>query len=126
MKRLDLVKKIIERKKQLGISIENLALLSGISVRTVNRVLQNKDVKLSTIEALTNFLGLDFAGKEVISFKKLQKQRAHEKAIFLASIVQGNSALEMQGLEDDSIKNIISMYEKELLYGTYKKTLWVA
>ena len=126
MKRLDLINKIIERKKQLGITIENLAQLSGVSPRTINRVLQNEDVKLSTIEALTEFLGLDFAGNEVVSFKDLQKSRAHEKALFLASIVQGTSALEMQGLEDDGIKNIISMYEKEFLYGEYKQTLWVA
>ena len=126
MKRLDLINKIIERKKQLGITVENLAQLSGVSPRTINRVLQNEDVKLSTIEALTEFLGLDFAGNEVISFKDLQKSRAHEKAILLASIVQGTSALEMQGLEDDGINNIVSMYEKEFLYGEYKQTLWVA
>ncbi len=126
MKRLELIEQIIARKEQLGITIENLAKLSGVGVRTINRLLKNEDVKLSTIEAVTNLLGLDFAGNEQISLKELEKQRAKEKALYLASIVQGTSALEMQGLEDDGIKKIVSMYENEFLHGNYKDTLWVA
>ena len=126
MKRIDLVEKIIDRKNQLGITIENLAKLSGVGVRTINRLLKNEDVKLSTIEVVTNVIGLDLAGNEEIPIKKLKQKRAKEKAIFLASIVQSTSALEKQGLETEYINNIISMYEKELLNGSYKNTLWVA
>ena len=126
MKRIDLINQIIARKEQLGITVENLAKLSGVGIRTINRLLKNEDVKLSTIEHVTNFLGLDFAGNEQISVNELKKQRAHEKAFFLASIVQGTSALEMQGLEDDSLNAIIATYEKEFLNGEYKNTLWVA
>ena len=126
MKRLDLTNKIIERKRQLHITVENLAKLSGVSVRTMNRVLKNEDVKLSTIESITNFLGLDFAGNEQLSLTALKKRRAHEKALFLASVVQGTSALEMQGLEDESLKKIITSYEKAFLSGDFQDTLWVA
>ena len=126
MKRSDLTKQIIARKKQLNITIENLAKLSGVSVRTVNRVLANEDVKFSTIESITNFLGLDFAGNEVISIDELKKQRAKQKAVFMASLVQSTSALEKQGLQRSSIDSIISMYEKEFLEGEYSHTLWVA
>jgi transcriptional regulator with XRE-family HTH domain len=126
MKRLDLIKQIIARKEQLNITIENLAKLSGLGVRTVNRVLANEDVKLSTIESITNFLGLDFAGNEIVPLDELKKQRAKEKAIFMTSLVQSTSALEMQGLDNDNINNIISMYEKEFLNGEYQNTLWVA
>ena len=126
MKRLDLIKQIIARKVQLNITIENLAKLSGVGIRTVNRVLANEDVKLSTIESITNFLGLDFAGNEIVTLDELKKQRAKEKAIFMASLVQSTSALEMQGLDEDSVNNIISMYEKEFLNGNYQDTLWVA
>ena len=126
MKRLDLINKIIKRKQQLNITIENLAKLSGVSVRTMNRVLKNEDVKLSTIEQVTNFLGLDFAGNEQVPLELLKERRAHEKALFLASIVQGTSALEMQGLDDDGINSIIATYEKEFLIGSYQDTLWVA
>jgi len=126
MKRLELIEKIIARKTELNITVENLAKLSGVGIRTINRLLKNEDVKLSTIESVTNLLGLDFAGNEVLPLEELKKQRAREKALFLASIVQATSALEMQGLEEDSLKNIITNYEEAFLEGEYKNTLWVA
>lgn len=126
MKRIELIEQIIARKEQLGITVENLAKLSGVGVRTINRLLKNDDVKLSTIEKVTNLLGLDFAGNEQVSIETLKEQRAHEKALFLASIVQGTSALEMQGLEDDSLNVIIAGYEQEFLSGSYQDTLWIA
>jgi transcriptional regulator with XRE-family HTH domain len=126
MTRLELVKKIENRKKQINISIDNLAKLSSLGVRTVNRFLAGEDVKLSTIERITNLLGLDFAGNEVISLKELRKQRAKEKAVFMASLVQSTSALEVQGLEKNSLDKIIHKFEKEFLVGEYKNRLWVA
>ena len=126
MTRLELVKKIENRKKQINISIDNLAKLSSLGVRTVNRFLAGEDVKLSTIERITNLLGLDFAGNEVISLKELRKQRAKEKAVFMASLVQSTSALEVQGLDENSLDKIIHKFEKEFLVGEYKNRLWVA
>jgi transcriptional regulator with XRE-family HTH domain len=126
MTRLELIQKIENRKKQINISIENLAKLSNLGVRTVNRFFAGDDVKLSTIERITNLLGLDFAGNEVIPLNQLQKQRAKEKALFMASLVQSTSALEVQGLEEDSLNKIIDKFEKEFLQGQYKNRLWVA
>ncbi|MAC84773.1 MAG: hypothetical protein CL624_11640 [Arcobacter sp.] len=126
MTRLELIQKIENRKKQINISIENLAKLSNLGTRTINRFFAGEDVKLSTIERLTNLLGLDFAGNEVISLKQLEKNRAKEKAIFMASLVQSTSALEVQGLEKKSLDKIISKFEKEFLVGNYKNRLWVA
>lgn len=126
MKRIDLIQKIIKRKEELNITVENLAKLSGLGVRTINRLLKNEDVKLSTIEEVTNLLGLDFSGNEQISLEELQKQRAREKALYLASLVQATSALEMQGLDEKNLQGIISMYEDAFLNGEYQKTLWVA
>lgn len=126
MTRLELINKIKDRKQQLDVSIENLAKLSGIGMRTLNRFLAGDDVKLSTLEKITNILGLDFAGNEIISLQELKKRRAKEKALFMASLVQSTSALEMQGLEDDSLKKIINNFEKEFLTGQYQNRLWVA
>lgn len=70
--RLELIQKIENRKKQINISIENLAKLSNLGVRTVNRFFAGDDVKLSTIERLTNLLGLEFAGNELIPLTQLQ------------------------------------------------------
>ena len=126
MTRLELIQKIENRKKQINISIENLAKLSHLGVRTVNRFFAGDDVKLSTIERITNLLGLDFAGNEVLPLKELEKQRAKEKALFMASLVQSTSALEAQGLEKDSLNKIIDKFEKEFLQGQYKNRLWIA
>ena len=126
MTRLELIQKIEDRKKQININIENLAKLSHLGVRTVNRFFAGEDVKLSTIERITNLLGLDFAGNEVLPLKELEKQRAKEKALFMASLVQSTSALEAQGLEKDSLNKIIDKFEKEFLQGQYKNRLWVA
>ena len=126
MTRLDLIHKIENRKKQLGITIENLAKLSNSGVRTINRFFAGEDVKLSTIEKMTNVLGLDFAGNETVPLKELEKKRATQKALFMASLVQSTSALEMQGLEKNSLDKIIHKFEKEFLTGPYKNRLWVA
>ena len=88
MTRLELIQKIENRKKQININIENLAKLSHLGVRTVNRFFAGDDVKLSTIERITNLLGLDFAGNEVVPLKELEKQRAKEKALFMASLAK--------------------------------------
>jgi transcriptional regulator with XRE-family HTH domain len=126
MTRKDLIDKIHSRRSQLHISIENLAKISGVGVRTLNRFLAGDDVKLSTVEKITDTLGLDFAGNEVISLEVLQAQRAKQKALFMASLVQSTSALEMQGLEQSSLEKIITQFEKEFLSGAYQDRLWVA
>jgi transcriptional regulator with XRE-family HTH domain len=126
MTKNDLIKKIKERKKTLGITIENLAKLSGLGIRTLNRFLAGEDVKLSTVEKVTLLLGLDFAGNETISLEELRQKRAKEKALFMASLVQSTSALEMQGLDNPALEKIINQFEEEFLYGKYHETLWVA
>jgi len=125
MRRYELIAKIQERKQQIGISIENIAKLSHSGVRTVHRLLSGEDVKLSTLEKVTNILGLDFAGNVTVPLKELIEKRANEKAIFMASLVQGTSALEMQGLEKDSLDNMIKEFEEAFIRGKYKHRLWV-
>ncbi len=126
MTRIELVQKVQQRKKALNITIENLAKLSGVGVRTINRFFAAEDVKLSTVEKVTNVLGLDFSGSEMVSIELLKQKRAKEKATFMASLVQSTSALEEQGLEKKSIDNIIFRFEKEFLHGAYQDRLWVA
>ncbi len=126
MTRVELTNKIEQRKKELHITIENLAKISGIGVRTLNRFFAGDDVKLSTVEKITNLLGLDFAGNEIVSIEQLKEQRAKEKALFMASLVQSTSALEKQGLEKSSLDRIIHKFEQEFLVGQYQNRLWVA
>lgn len=126
MTRIDLINKIQQRKNELHITIENLAKISNIGIRTLNRFFAGDDVKLSTIEKITNLLGLDFAGNEIVPLDKLNAQRAKEKALFMASLVQSTSALEKQGLNQNSLDKIIYKFEQEFLIGQYQNRLWVA
>ncbi len=126
MTRFVLIEKIEQRKKALGISIENLSKLSNTGVRTVNRLLSGEDVKLSTVERVTSVLGLDFAGNETVSLKMLEQARAKEKALLMTALVQGTSALECQGLEKTALDKMIHTFEKAFLTGDYRDRLWVA
>ncbi len=125
MTRLELLQKIKDRRKEIGITIDNLSSISQLGTKTVSRFFTGADVKLSTVERITKVLGLDFAGNEVINIKALKEKRAEEKALYIVSLVQDTSALEMQGLESNEIKSLIEDTKKQFLTGKYKNTLWI-
>lgn len=125
MTRLQLLEKVKVRRKSVGITIDNLAQISNLGYKTLSRFFAGHDVKLSTVEKVTQVLGLDFAGNEVMNIKKLNEIRAEVKAKYIVSLVQDTSALEMQGLENDSIRTLIEDTKKEFLTGQYKKNLWM-
>ena len=125
MTRLELLQKIKDRRKEIGITIDNLSSISQLGTKTVSRFFTGADVKLSTVERITKVLGLDFAGNEVINIKALKEKRAEEKALYIVSLVQDTSALEMQGLESNEIKSLIEDTKKQFLTGKYKNTLWL-
>ncbi|WP_428026431.1 helix-turn-helix domain-containing protein [Arcobacter sp.] len=126
MTRLHLLEKVKNRKDQLGITDENLSKLSKLGTRTVSRFFAGEDVKLSTVEKVTNVLGLDFAGNEVIDINTLIENRAKEKALYIVSLVQDTSALEMQGLGTTAVNNLIEETKQQFLTGEYKKNLWAS
>ena len=126
MTRLQLVQRIKRRKDQIGITIENLSALSSVGVRTLNRFFAGDDVKLSTVEKITNVLGLDFAGNEVVDIKTLKQKRAKEKALYIISLVQDTSSLEKQGLEQGVLDTFVKDTQKEFLEGNYQKNLWAS
>jgi transcriptional regulator with XRE-family HTH domain len=125
MTRIDLLHKIVDRKKDLGLTDSNIATLSNLGARTIARFFAGEDVKLSTIEKITQLLGLDFAGNEIIDSKTLKHNRAREKALYLVSLVQDTSSLEQQGLESNDIDLLIRNTQNEFLTGKYKERLWV-
>ena len=126
MNREYLLKKIKNRKSQMNMTIDNIAKLSKLGNRTVVRFFGGEDVKLSTLEKITNVLGLDFAGNEMVDIDILRGQRAKEKALYIVSLVQDTSALEMQGLEKRELDILIEDTKREFLYGAYQKNLWAS
>jgi len=126
MNREDLLKKVKQRKSQLDMTIDNIAKLSKLGNRTVVRFFSGEDVKLSTLEKITNILGLDFAGNEIVNIETLKEQRARERAIYIVSLVQDTSALEMQGLQRKELDILIEETKQQFLYGEYQKNLWAS
>jgi transcriptional regulator with XRE-family HTH domain len=126
MTRIQLLQRVKKRKKQVGITLDNISTLSNLGNRTVSRFFKGDDVKLSTVEKITNLLGLDFAGNEIVNIDTLKEQRAKEKALYIVSLVQDTSALEMQGLEDNNLKFLIDETKEQFLNGDYKNTLWAS
>jgi predicted transcriptional regulator len=126
MTRLQLLEKVKDRRVSVGITVDNLSKLSNVGAKTIMRFFAGEDVKLSTVEKVTNVLGLDFAGNEVIDIKTLKEKRAEEKALYVVSLVQDTSSLEMQGLEDESIKKLLNKAKDQFLTGEYQKTLWAS
>ena len=126
MQRVDLLTKVKTRKKQIGMTLDNISTLSKLGKRTVTRFFGGEDVKLSTLEKVTNVLGLDFAGNEIIDIGTLRQNRARERAIYIVSLVQDTSALEMQGLENHDIEILITDTQELFLTGEYQKSLWAS
>ena len=126
MNREYLLKKVKNRKSQMNMTIDNIAKLSKLGNRTVVRFFGGEDVKLSTLEKITNVLGLDFAGNEMVDIDILREQRAKERALYIVSLVQDTSALEMQGLEKRELDILIEDTKRESLYGAYQKNLWAS
>lgn len=126
MTRLQLLERVKVRRKEVGITIDNLAQVSHLGHKTLSRFFAGYDVKLSTVEKLTEVLGLDFAGNEMVNIEILREKRAEVKAKYIISLVQDTSALEMQGLENDLIRILIEETKEEFLTGKYKKNLWAS
>jgi transcriptional regulator with XRE-family HTH domain len=125
MTRKFLLEKVKKRKKALGLTIDNISKLTRLGNRTVTRFFAGEDVKLSTLEKITNVLGLDFAGNELIDVWTLKEKRANEKALYIISLVQDTSSLEQQGLDKDSLQQLIEDTKEQFLSGEYRKNLWV-
>jgi len=123
MNRKDLIYKVINRKRLLNLTIEQIANLTGLGYRTVARFFSGDDVKLSTVEKITNLLGLDFAGNETVSAKKILEKRAKQKALEIVSLVQDTSSLEEQGLDNKRLKELLEFTKNQYLTEN-KKFLW--
>lgn len=81
MIRQELIEKVKSRKKEVKITIEDLAEVSELGTKTLSRFFAGHDVKLSTIEKLTQTLGLDLAGNEIVDIETLKERRAKLKAL---------------------------------------------
>ena len=108
---------------QSGISDE-IRWRSGVSIPTVKRIFggQIAAASFGNIAAIAEALGLSFELGES-SVDVLCRQQARKKAMQVARLVQGTSALESQTVGKDTYKRIVEKSFREILAGP-KRKLW--
>lgn len=117
-------KLLADRRKKLGMTIRALARLSGVPVATVNRILADPSaVRFRHVDAVGRVLGVNFREAKRVRLARVLRDRALEKARFVAKIVQGNQGLEAAGVDPAGYQRLVEVSAETLLAGD-KRKLW--
>jgi transcriptional regulator with XRE-family HTH domain len=118
-------KRLNERRERLGISCSVLARRTGISLRSVQRILSGEETNpgFSTVAGLARELGVGVRFDDEVDVRTIRRRQAERKAERLLAIVQGSSALEAQALSRETIRDLREKTINELLAGSDRK-LW--
>jgi transcriptional regulator with XRE-family HTH domain len=113
-----------QRRKRMGLSCAALAKRTGLSLRTVQRVLSGSepDPGFSTVAKLARELGVALRFDED-DVHALRRKQAEKKAGQIIALVQGTSALESQALSSEALRDLRERTINELLAGSNRK-LW--
>lgn len=116
--------KIRQRQKSLGVSFADMAELLDIEAYEVQNYFELSEISNANIHKITNLLGLDSLGNELVSIEELLDKRAEQKALYIVSLVQDTSSLENQGLETGEIWQLLQDTKEQFLSGKYRDSLW--
>jgi transcriptional regulator with XRE-family HTH domain len=112
------------RRRKLGVTIGALARLSGVPVATVNRILRDPaKARFEKVAAVGNVLGIDYANARIVPVKRVLRERATQKARYVAAVVQGTQGLEAAGLDSEGYERLVVVATETLLAGK-KRKLW--
>ncbi len=113
------------RRKALRISCQSLALRSGVSMPTVQRILRDggEHTTYANLTAVAQALGMDFELRSTSDEQTFAEQQAETKARFIVRMVQGTSALESQAVDSDTYQQMVKQTVHELMAGPRRK-LW--
>src|SRR5258708_3020487 len=113
------------RRLSLGMSCAIVARRSGLSLRTVQRVLSGKepDVGLATTLAIARVLGVAFEVSDEEEANDFRRRQAEQQAQKVIGLVQGTSALEAQALAAEELNSLRQHTVRDLLAGSNRK-LW--
>ena len=113
------------RRKTLRMSFRVVAERSGLGLRTVQRVLSSRDpnAKLDTVLQIADALKIELLPKEIGTARSVRRKAAAIKAARLASMVQGTSVLESQGVPKKDLREIEGEIAEKLLSGP-RRELW--
>jgi hypothetical protein len=106
-------------------SFRVLAERSGLGLRTVQRVLSLEEpaARLDTVLQIADALSVELCPKEIGTAHRVRQRAAQRKAVRLASMVQGTSALESQAIPKNDLREIEDEIAARLLSGSSRE-LW--
>jgi transcriptional regulator with XRE-family HTH domain len=112
------------RRRDLGMTRSALARQAGVGLRTVQRILSGSEnsADFLTVARIANVLGMSFKF-DCSDLNEVRRRQAERKAAQLVGMVQGTMALEAQGVEDDSLRQMKERTVRDLLAGSNRK-LW--
>lgn len=118
------VNRLHRQFKASGMTYPVLANRSGVPIATLKRIFADNSAKasLSNVLAIAEALGMSMSVSETVDVRMNQ---ALKKAHRVVGMVQGTSALESQGLDEEQIKRMIERTVHELLAGSNRK-LWAS
>ena len=118
-------RRLNERRERLGISCSVLARRTGISLRSVQRILSGEETNpgFTTVASLAHVLGVGVRFNDEVDVRTIRRRQAERKAERILAIVQGSSALEAQALSRETIRDLREKTIHELLAGSDRK-LW--
>jgi transcriptional regulator with XRE-family HTH domain len=124
---MNFTQKLDRRRRELGITFEALANLSGVPVSTLKNIFKNgvEHSTFSRVMAVATVLGVQIENSPEVDTYELKHQQAVRKAKKLVGLVQGTSALEAQAVADEQLENMIRQLVHELMAGS-PRTLWAA
>ena len=106
-------------------SCQLLALRSGVSLPTVQRILRDggEHATYASLAAVAQALGMDFELKDTCDEQTFAERQAETKARAIVRMVQGTSALESQAVDSDTYQQMVKQTVHELMAGPRRKTM---
>ena len=121
----EIIARIQKRKRDLDISVSDLARRSGVSRATVIRILGGEDHEFSfaNLQAILLALGISLDLKEIPA-DQFKDQIATAKANRLVALAQGNVALESQAVSRASAQAHVD--EAKARIASSSRKLWAS
>jgi hypothetical protein len=106
-------------------SCQRVALRSGISLPTVQRILRDggERTAYANLAAVARALGMEFELRSTCDEQTFAERQARAKAEVIARMVQGTSALESQAVDADTCRQLVNQTLHELMAGP-RHRLW--
>ncbi len=121
---INILERLSQRRRDLGMTYHDLSRRSGISVSTVKRVLGGEEAaSFSSVAAIAEVLGMHMASAPEEDIASMRERQAEAKARSLVALVQGTSALEAQAVGPAHLRLMKQRTVAELLSGSARR-LW--